>query len=732
MFNVLHIEDSPADTQLIKRHFDKQGVDVSLHRVDEREAILKALDGASWDAVLMDYGLPNLDFNETIELVAEHLPLTPLIVVAGSIGEEKVVGLLHRGAWGFVHKDNLGRLSQVFKRSLRESAERKARRAVEEALLESERRLALVQKGARLGIWDWDVAHDSFFWSNECASLYGIEPGRMRTYDEWYARVLPEDRPRVEAAWQSDILQGRNFEIEFRTRLDSGEIRWLLTKGLAQYDDLGNVTRLSGINLDITEQKRTEETLRTTLADLKEAQRVAHIGNWRRDASGRIDIWSEELYRILGRTEAAPPASDAELSAYYAPASWQRLAASLTDLLSEGRPFEHDAELSRADGHARWVTARGMATLDDQGRILEVHGTVQDITERKRIEQRLAESEMQYRAVIETSSDGFWVVGSEGRLLVVNDTYVMQSGFSREELLNMNVSELEALETPEDVQTRIEKVRRDGRDRFESRHRRKDGSIWPVEINVAYWAAAGGHQFVFVRDITDRKLAERALHETERLLAKAEDTERSRLAQDLHDDLGQLIALIKLKLSQLKTASLAPEQRKNVEDCSKAADLANRRIRSMAFQLSPPMLDEMGLVASLDWLADEMRYFYNLDVQVVDDGLPAIRDRVVNAALFRSVRELLLNVAKHAGVEDATVHLAGGGQNWLWITVADSGAGFDPGQLAQSKDENHYGLLSVRRRISHLGGRMDIRSVPGQGTMVWIIVPQGGTPEGAP
>ncbi len=127
---------------------------------------------------------------------------------------------------------------------------------------------------------------------------------------------------------------------------------------------------------------------------------------------------------------------------------------------------------------------------------------------RRQAENSLRDREAQYRAVIETTADGFWMSDAKGRLLEVNDAYVQSSGYSRTELLGMRISDLEAQEKPEETAAHIRRIILEGSDLFQSLHRRKDGTVWPVEVNTTYWPSAGGRFFCFLRDITDRKRAE--------------------------------------------------------------------------------------------------------------------------------------------------------------------------------------------------------------------------------
>lgn len=152
--------------------------------------------------------------------------------------------------------------------------------------------------------------------------------------------------------------------------------------------------------------------------------------------------------------------------------------------------------------------------IEISARAVELHGqqmyfsVIRDITERKQFESELSQREARYRAVIETSADGFWIVDMEGRLVEVNDAYVRLSGYSREELLAMHIPDLEVRERPEETAAHIEKILREGHDRFETVHRRKDGSSWPVEIVSTYWPGVAGYLFVFATDITERKRQE--------------------------------------------------------------------------------------------------------------------------------------------------------------------------------------------------------------------------------
>jgi len=230
-----------------------------------------------------------------------------------------------------------------------------------------------------------------------------------------------------------------------------------------------------------------------------------------------------------------------------------------------------------------------------------------------------------------------------------------------------------------------------------------------------------------------RKLEQQVRERTTQLSALtmevtlAEERERQMLAQDLHDDLGQVLAIAKLKLTALEAPSGGDwdDQLRQIKEVEAMIDQANRSVRSLSLQLSPPVLHQLGLVAALEWLAEEIQRSYGLSVLVRDDAQDKPLDQISSYMLFRAVRELLINVAKHAGVKHAEVSIEVV-DGCLILSVSDSGAGFDATKQVVPSAGGGYGLFSVRERISHIGGEVQIDSIPGDGTVVVLILPLAG------
>ncbi|HJR75585.1 MAG TPA: response regulator [Nitrospiraceae bacterium] len=261
---------------------------------------------------------------------------------------------------------------------------------------------------------------------------------------------------------------------------------------------------------------------------------------------------------------------------------------------------------------------------------------------------------------------------------------------------------------------------------------------------------------VFFRDVTERKHSEQQLkqwnieleqrvqertktlsasqgrlRELAAQLSLTEQRERHRLATELHDSLAQMLALARIKLAQVRRrVSLSQAEEPLARELEEILSESLEYTRTMIAELSPPVLHQFGLVMGIRWLAEQMhRRGLTVNVQVEGNVPQLAEDRLTFS--FQCIRELLLNVIKHAGTDTATVKLSSGLEGKLRMTVLDHGRGFDPATIGGS---NHFGLYSIRERMEAMGGHLDIISIPDQGTSAMLTLPAGLPPgdESAP
>lgn len=266
---------------------------------------------------------------------------------------------------------------------------------------------------------------------------------------------------------------------------------------------------------------------------------------------------------------------------------------------------------------------------------------------------------------------------------------------------------------------------------YRIRHPEK-GDIWVEGRSMPEAQPDGGIVwFGFVHDITERKRIEESLHvKREQLsamtveLSLAEERERRRIASELHDHIGQTLLLSRIKLGTLADAFESGSDEKTYEEIQLLIERTIRDVRSLTHQLNPPVLASVGLDAALEWLSKRMEADYSLQVDFVDDRNAKPLTEELSSVVYQSARELLINVAKHAGTSEARLTI-GREADMLVLTVEDQGSGFeclpDPG--TNMPLDCSFGLFNIRQRIKLLGGNVVIESAPGRGTCATIRVP---------
>ena len=261
---VLIIEDQPADFRLIVRHLEKCGLAARCHCVADIKELDAAIAQGGWDAVLSDYSVPTLDFQHTLRVLQTRQPDVPVILVSGSVGEERAVELLKQGVWDFVLKDNLTRLVPAIERGLRDATERHERRRAEAALRESEQRHRTILQTALDGFWMTDMQ------------------GRLLEVNEAYCRMSGYSAPELLARGVLDLEVGKTADVvaaciqkilaqgedrfESRHRRKDGSVFDVEISVQHQPVEGG---RLVAFLQDITERKRAEEALRQQAEELR-------------------------------------------------------------------------------------------------------------------------------------------------------------------------------------------------------------------------------------------------------------------------------------------------------------------------------------------------------------------------------------------------------------------------------------------------------------------------------
>lgn len=346
---------------------------------------------------------------------------------------------------------------------------------------------------------------------------------------------------------------------------------------------------------------------------------------------------------------------------------------------------------------------------------------VEDITERKRAEEALRDSETQFRRVFQDAGVGMIIVSPDGRFLAANPTFCDCVGYTEQELLDKTV---ESITFSEDWPAFAEKLREAlledrGFQWFQKRCVHKTGRIVYTETSTSVIRnGEGGPQFVVgqVLDVTSRRKAEEAVSHMTRNLIDAQEQERARIARELHDDINQRLGLLAVQLDQLQNSPA--EFQRRVNELRKQTIEISSDVQALSHQLHSSKLEYLGVIAAMKNWCREVGERQKMEVNFKSDMSSSLPIEI-GLPLFRVLQEALHNAARHSGAKRVQVHLAEH-SNEVHLMISDSGKGFSVEAALQDKG---LGLTSMRERIRLVNGRFTIESKPMCGTEIHVYVP---------
>ena len=381
--------------------------------------------------------------------------------------------------------------------------------------------------------------------------------------------------------------------------------------------------------------------------------------------------------------------------------------------------------LALKDGTKREVVAYAAPLPDEDGKARGAVGAFLDITELRMAEEALRESEERLRLVADTAPVLIWMAGTDKLYTFLNKTWLDFTSRSLAQGLGDGWS---SGVHPDDLERclGIYSTAFDARVAFEMeyRFRRYDGEYrWVVNHGRPRFESDGtfcGYIGSCV-DITQRRMAEESLRELSGRLMHTQEQERARIARELHDDLGQRMALLQIGVEQLEQRAngLSSDGRKELRRIAEAASQMASDMHELSHQLHPSKLDALGLIPALRSFCREFSAQHRISIQFSHHDLPEDISRDAKLCMFRIAQEALRNVVKHGGVSEAVIELWGEDDR-VDLSISDKGVGFD---LASLRERTGLGLISMRERLRLVGGRLLVRSTPGGGTRLHASVP---------
>lgn len=601
----------------------------------------------------------------------------------------------------------------------------------------------LALEAAGIGTWEWNHATNDLRWSPEAYRLFGVdlEVQGAALYAAWLRLLHPDDRDRVGAVILASLEAHRRFAVQFRIRRH-GERRWMLARWKVIDSSSARPEQLIGVIFDITENKQVEESLRVGEARFRAIADSAPVLIWASGLDKGCTYFNKPWLDFTGRT------MDQECGDGWAegvhPDDFARCLEIYVSHFDRRAPFRMEYRLRRADGEYRWIDDSGVPRFTPDGTFAGYIGGAVDVAERRRAEESLSRSEARFRAMAETVPEILFTMSPAGDCEYLSSRFNDYTGLTPAARLDW----AEAL-LPDEREGILSARRRAMRagESFaqECRLRAADGSSrWHVVRWNPIHDANGRTQqwFGAITDVDELKRAAEELRElTVRLLA-TQDEERRRIARELHDSTAQnlLGAEINIERALRLSPNISVTAASALEESRQLIEQSQREIRTVAYLLHPPMLDEIGLPSTLGWYVDG--FAKRAGIAVGLEVSPELTERrlptEIETALFRVVQEALTNVHRHSGSSIADIRLAyepapsAAGESLIMLEIADEGRGIarEPNGHAVTGRKTERGIVSaigvglpgMRERVRQLGGRLDIRS-SAQGTTVRVTVP---------
>ena len=474
---------------------------------------------------------------------------------------------------------------------------------------------------------------------------------------------------------------------------------------------------------DITERKRAEQELSQSNERLYLTMEAGGVGGWEWGIKTGNNLWFGQKHAQLGGK------SEISVEGFWDrvyPEDRGRLHDAVEKAMRNREELRVEFRVIWPDGTVRWLQSQARFFYAADGTPERMLGASVDITARKQAEETLRESEEKFRSVFQDAGVGMIIVSPEGRFLAANATFCSYLGYTEEELRAKTVQSVTAAEDWPAFSKRLSKTLSEGRgfQRFEKRCLHKSGRIVYTESSASLIRNREGVPQYFVGevlDVTKRKEAEALLAGVSRKLIEAQELERQRIARELHDDIGQRLALVAVGFDQIRQRApgLPPEVLRRMRELQGQTMELSTDVQTMSHALHAPKLELLGLVAAMKSMCNEFAEHQRMEIDFRGHDLPSPLPSEASLCLSRVLQEALQNAAKHSGVKHVDVQLNGTIED-VQLTVSDFGKGFD---LTLALKGRGLGLTSMQERVRVLNGTVAIRSKPMGGTTIHVRIP---------
>ena len=547
------------------------------------------------------------------------------------------------------------------------------RKPLEETLRESEARFLDLAEQSRTTHWEVDPQGLFTYVSHVSEASWGYRPdevvGRMHFYD-----LHPEEgHEAFKAAVFAVVERKQPFrDVVHAIETKDRRIAWGSSNGIPLLNADGTLGGYRGSCTDITERKRAEEALRASEERLRLAQQAAGIGAFERDLRTEVVTWSTDMEPMYGLPQGT---FDGATTAFFRNLIHPDDRATVIELadcaLKTGQPTRGEWRVLWPDESIHWIAGRWQVFMDESGEPSRVAGVNMDVTERKRTEDALRESEDKLRLLLDSIAEAIYGIDLELRCTFCNPACLRILGYERiDQVLGKHMHHLLHHSRADGTLFPIEECRvhrvtqtREGVHAEDEVFWRANGKSFPVE----YWSypQQRGQELVGAvvafTDITERKLAEAALANVNRRLIEAHEQERTRIGRDLHDDVVQRLALLSIELEGVQgdVPDAASELRSRIGALRSQTTQITNDIQLLSHELHSSKLEYLGVVEATKNFCKEFGEHQRVEIDFQSHDVPTALPTELSLSLFRVLQEALRNATKHSGVKSFEVRPVG-------------------------------------------------------------------------
>jgi PAS domain S-box-containing protein len=596
-----------------------------------------------------------------------------------------------------------------------------------EAVRASEERLRLAQQAARIGTFESNIRTGVSIWTPELEAIYGLPPGGFGGTQKAFENLVhPDDLAGVLELVERSLKSGESASREWRVVWPDGSVHWIAGRWQALMDESGTRLRVVGVNIDVTERRRSEERLREYEKAVEGAEDMIGVI----DREYRFLLANRQYLKMRNMTRE-------QVVGHFIPEVLNReifetVIKPKLDECFQGKVVKYEMKLSyptvgERDLLLSYFPIEGVNGIDRAACILR------DITDRKHAEEALLEMNRALEAqssllqsreellkiFVKNVPAGVAMLDRDMRYLQVSDRWCADYSVDSSEILGRSHYDL-LPDMPEhwrEVHRRSlegETLRAD-----DERWDRKGGTTVWVRWEIRPWRTSSGiigGLLIFAEDITQRKQMQDALSTISRKLIESQEQERTRIGRELHDDINQRIAMLTVELEQLQGDPSDVQNR--LQDLRKQMVELSNDVQGLSHELHSSKLEYLGVVSGMRSWCKEFGQRRNMVIDFKSD-VSSVLPFDIGISLFRVLQEALHNADKHSAVKRMEVELWEA-SNEVHLVVADLGKGFDFEAAIRGQG---LGLTSMQERVRLVGGTISIKSKPMGGTTIHVRVP---------